>query len=62
MLDFPPQSPDLNPIEPFWDFIDSKLPKSERTSKDAMWKILLKAWESVDVSDIRKLLIPCRIG
>jgi transposase len=37
-LEWPPQSPDLSPIEQIWDYIKSKMDATERSSKEVMWK------------------------
>ncbi|KAK4006990.1 hypothetical protein OUZ56_012144 [Daphnia magna] len=34
---WPPQSPDLNPIESMWDYVDTTLNKTEWNSQDKMW-------------------------
>lgn len=53
---WPPQSPDLNPIEQFFDFMKSKLRKMERTSEGAIWIALNNIWNSVTVTVLRKYI------
>ena len=53
---WPPQSPDLNPIEQIWDLIDSKIDKSARTSKDKMWEMVQRAWDSIAPEVLRKYI------
>ena len=42
LLDWPPQSPDLNPIEHLWNYIKMELTKYPRQAK-VVWEI----WERV---------------
>jgi len=53
---WPPQSPDLSPIEQWFDHIKSKLQKMERTSEAAVWNSLQKIWNSIKVEDLRKYI------
>lgn len=55
-MEWPPQSPDLNPIEQIWDFLDSHLSKVEKTSKDAMWKNLQNTWKLVTPKILKKYI------
>ena len=43
MMDWPPQSPDLNPIELLWEQIDRKVREKCPTST-SHWELLQKAW------------------
>ena len=55
LLPFPPQSPDLNPIENLWAYISSKLiEKSPKTINDLKNEIL-NIWNSLDNNKLRKL-------
>lgn len=56
MMKWPSQSPDLNPIEAFWDYIDSMLPKSEKHNEKAMWKKLHDTWQSISVDMCKKYI------
>ena len=40
VMDFPPQSRDLNPIENLWDYLKREKVKHDPTSKDNLWDIL----------------------
>jgi len=53
---WPPQSPDLNPIEQFFDYIKSKLNRMDRSSEKAIWNSLQNAWNDVTVADLRKYI------
>ena len=51
---WPPQSPDLNPIEQVWDLLDSKIDKTKKTSVKEFWKEMDKAWNSITKEELRK--------
>ena len=51
---WPPQSPDLNPIETMWDYVDSRVLKSARTSKDKMWEQVQDAWNGIPKKVLKK--------
>jgi transposase len=57
---WPPQSPDLNPIESIWDYVDCRLRKSSRTSKDHMWTNLRHTWNSIPKKILRKYIFSMR--
>ena len=44
---WPPQSPDLNPIEQEWDFVKSRLEESDRVTNRTILSELQKAWQLV---------------
>ncbi len=46
-MEWPPQSPDLNPIEQLWDHLDSVLRKNPQTNEENTWKFLEKAWSEI---------------
>lgn len=46
-MDWPPQSPDLNPIEQIWELLDSSIHKMARSSKDSVWNSLQEAWDNI---------------
>lgn len=50
---WPPQSPDLNPIEQVWDLIDRKIPKGRRSSQEQMWKYVQHYWNQVTNNELR---------
>lgn len=49
---WPPQSPDLNSIEAMWDYVDSKLDRTQRSSQDCIWRNIEKTWKAI----LRKIL------
>ena len=53
---WPPQSPDLNPIELLWEELDRKVRQTAPKSKTAMWESLRETWHSLDQSILTKLV------
>ena len=53
---WPPQSPDLNPIEAIWDYVDVRVKKSIRTSKEHMWNNIQYVWNNIPKSTLRKYI------
>ena len=39
-MTWPPQSPDLNPIEMIWDELDHRVKEKQLTSTQHMWEVL----------------------
>ena len=39
-MTWPPQSPDLNPIEMVWDELDGRVKEKQPTSAQHMWELL----------------------
>lgn len=55
-MDWPPQSPDLNPIELLWEEMDRQVRRHRPTSKPHLWNILKDCWENLDVEILHKLV------
>lgn len=53
---WPPQSPDLNPIELLWDELDRSVRKSCPNTQNDLWKKLQKEWVKIKPDTLRKLL------
>jgi transposase len=55
----PPQSPDLNPTEYFWNEVDYRIKMSEKksTNKKDLWEKLQEIWYSIEVHIVRKLIM-----
>ena len=65
LLDHPPQSPDLNPIENLWRIIKLKIYKNhEISSLDKLWQVYEQEWESIESEICVKLIesMPKRIA
>ena len=56
LLSWPPQSPDLNPIEHLWDELDRCIPVSKRSNKNIFRTALLEAWSKIPSETIQKLV------
>lgn len=63
ILEWPPQSPDLNPIEHLWGILDSKIPITSRTSLPSFWEGMQEGWEAIPEDVLRKLVesMPSRL-
>uniref|UniRef100_A0A4W5K3C9 Tc1-like transposase DDE domain-containing protein n=1 Tax=Hucho hucho TaxID=62062 RepID=A0A4W5K3C9_9TELE len=46
-MTWPPQSPDLNPIEMVWDELDHRVKEKQPTSAQHMWDLLQDCWKSI---------------
>ena len=55
-MSWPPQSPDLNPIELLWDELDRKIRTVCPTSKFHLWNIIEQEWNNIQKETIRKLI------
>lgn len=65
ILEWPSQSPDLNPIEHVWNEIKRRLRKIDGpiTNKDVLWERIQSIWNSIEVDVCTKLIqtMPKRI-
>lgn len=55
-LDWPSQSPDLNPIENLWSFLDKQVENRNATSEDELFQVLQNGWNSLPTTLIRNLV------
>ena len=46
-MTWPPQSPDLNPIEMVWDELDRRVKEKQQTSAQYMWELFQDSWKSI---------------
>ena len=46
-MTWPPQSPDLNPIEMVWDELDRRVREKQPTSAQHMWELLQDCYKSI---------------
>lgn len=56
MLDWPPQSPDINPIENLWQIVEQKIVRDNVRTKDQLFDQIKKAWSEVSPDVIRNLI------
>jgi transposase len=56
VMEWPAQSPDLNPIELLWDEIDRTIRKKSPTSKSHLWQILQQSWSEINNVTLEKLV------
>ena len=56
LMIWPPQSPDLNPIELLWDELDRNVPNKYPSSSAELWSLLNEAWVRIPKKTIEKLI------
>lgn len=57
LLDYPPQSPDLNPIENLWRILKIKIHNNyDINTLDQLWQVYEKEWEAIDPKICEKLI------
>jgi hypothetical protein len=66
LLDWPAQSPNLNPIEHLWDHLKRRLSRYEqvRTSMDELWQRVQTEWDNIPAKVCVKLIegMPRRVA
>ena len=55
-MTWPPQSPELNPIEIVCDEFDLRVKEKQPTSAQHMWELLQDFWKSIPGDQIMKLV------
>ena len=55
LMEWPPQSPDLNIIEAIWDHLDRKKFEKQPKSQEELWEVLQNAWNSISPNVLQKL-------
>ena len=55
-MSWPPQSPDLNPVEIVWDELDRRVKEKQPTSAQHMWELLQDCWKTIPGDDLMKLV------
>ena len=55
-MDFPPQSPDVNPIEDLWKHLKREEVKHAVTSKDNLWEIISDCWSNIKAPVLQALV------
>ena len=63
LFEWPPQSPDWNPIENLYVYLDENVNKTNVTDKISYYTALQKAWNKVDPEYLKKLIesVPRRL-
>jgi len=56
VLETPPQSPDINPIEHLWDYLDRKVHESPISNKNELKQRLKEEWEKIPLEYLQKLV------
>jgi len=54
-MTWPPQSPDLNPIEMVWDELDRRVKEKPPTSAQHLWELLQDCWKTIPGDYIMRL-------
>ena len=62
-IDWPPTSPDLNPIENIWEIVDQRLKNYQITTKQQLEAATTEIWRQIDIGTCQKLVesMPKRI-
>ena len=56
IMDWPAQSPDLNPIENLWTILKQKVHNSKPSSLDVLWETVNGVWDNIEESIIESLV------
>ena len=55
-MTWPPQSPNLNPIEMVWDEMDRRVKAKGPTSAQHLWELLQDCWKTISGDYLMKLI------
>ena len=53
---WPPNSPDLNPIENLWSIVKRRLEKMKSTTLEELWKNVQTVWKNLEISLLENLV------
>lgn len=56
LMEWPAQSPDLNPIENLWKEVKVTIGRKKMKNKEELWQEVRSAWESISVDKCRNLI------
>jgi len=56
ILDWPSQSPDLNPIENLWSILDNSLKLRRPNNEQELFQMLNTSWKSISVDTLERLV------
>ena len=58
-MDWPPQSPDLNPIENLFKTLGVKVMERNPTNTEDLWVKLQEEWSKISIEDCQELIRSC---
>lgn len=56
LMEWPPQSPDLNPIELLWEELDRRVRDLKPSSLSGLWECLQEAWNNIQAPRLQRLV------
>ena len=64
ILQWPSSSPDLNPIENFWDVLEDRVKKHHPKNKEELALVLMEEWDKIELPVLVKLVrsVPSRLN